>query len=148
LKLNPSSHRAIFLLACLCLSASLFAAALLADRDEALHKSYYDTYAAANALFEEGRFEEPYEVYKWLATIYDDSYILELKMMVCAMNMGMWAEAVDHSRRTLEMYPLLAGDEEFMDGLSYTLRALGETAAAAELDDYFRNVALPQLQEN
>ena len=137
MKLGPAAHRNIFLLACLCLTVMLIVAAVLAGRDEAAHKSYYEQYKAADELFESGQFEAPYEVYKRLSGIYDDSYILELKMMVCAMQMGLWEEAAEHTRRTIKLYPLLASDVDFMHSLSYILRQLGETGAAQEVEDYF-----------
>jgi tetratricopeptide (TPR) repeat protein len=144
LKLSPAAHRNVFLIICLCLTAALVAANVLADRDEAAHKSYYGEYEAANALFESGQFEEPYEAYKRLSLIYPEAYILELKMVVCSMNMGMWAEAAEHSRRTLERYPLLAKDEDFMKGLIYILKALDRTDASLALESYLYDFAISQ----
>jgi tetratricopeptide (TPR) repeat protein len=142
LKLSPSAHKNIFLLVCLCLAVALIAAVSLAGGDEAAHKSYYERYEEANALFEKGEFEEPYGIYKWLASIYPDAYILELKMVVCSMNLGMWPEAAEHSRRTIELYPLLAKDEEFMKGLTYILKAAGRTEASLAVEDYLYDFAL------
>ena len=146
MKLTPSAHKNIFLISCLIIAAALIAAAALADRDRVMHISYYERYTAADELFKERNFAEPYEVYKWLATIYKDAYVLELKMAVCAMNMGLWEEAVEHSRRSIELYPLLAKDGDFMDSLSYSLRQLGEDEAAERIEDYYYNFAINQNQ--
>ena len=144
MKLKPAAHKNIFLIACLFLAAALITAAVLADRDRALHQSYYEQYTAADEMFKDRQFAEPYEIYKRLAAVYDDSYALELKMAVCAMNLGMWAEAAEHSRRSLEMYPQLVKDGDFMDSLSYTLKQLGDDEAAARIEDYYYNFILMQ----
>ena len=134
--LSPSAHKNIFLLACLCLAIVLIIAAVGASRDEEMHRSYYEQYEAANRLFENRQFEEPYAVYGRLAKVYTTSYILELKMAVCAMNMDMWAEAVEHSRRTIELYPLLVKDMDLMDALAHGLNELGEHDAADMIEDF------------
>ena len=144
LKLSPQAHKNIFLISCLILAAGLITAAVLADRDRAAHLSYYEIYTAADEQFKEKNFTEPYETYKWLATIYTDAYVLELKMAVCAMNMGLWDEAVEHSRRTIELYPLLAKDGDFMDSFAYSLRQLGDDEAAERVEDYYYNFAMKQ----
>ena len=139
MKLSPQAYKNIFLLACLCLAVLIAVAVITARGDKAMHISYNEQYETANAYFEKRRFEEPYEIYKELSDVYKTSYILELKMAVCAMNMDMWAEAVAHSRRVIELYPLFARDEDFMDALSYCLKELGETGAAERIDDYYYN---------
>lgn len=144
LKLSPAAHRNIFLLFCICLAAALIAASALADADEARHKAYYEEYEAANKLFEDEQFKEPYETYRRLSEIYPDAYILQLKMVVCAMNMGMWEEAREHARRTIALYPLLAKDEEFINGLAYILKALGETDASLAAERYLYDFAINQ----
>ena len=140
MKMSNSAHRNIFLLSCLCLTAILIIAAATADRGEKLHKSLYEQYEAANQLFEERKFQESYEVFNRLSDVYENSYVLELKMAVCAMNMDMWREAVAHSRRVLELYPLLAKDKDFMEALSYSLTELDELDAAARIDGYYKNI--------
>ena len=144
MKLSQASHKYIFLAACFCIVAALLAASAMADRDSARHRANYERYEAANALFTDKRFEESYKVYKELASIYSDSYVLELKMSICAMNLEMWEEAVTHSRRTLELYPLLAKDGDYMDSLAYSLRELGENKTADQIEDYFFNFAMFQ----
>ena len=147
MKLDLAANRNIFLLVFLCLTVMMIIAVTLADRDMALHKSYYERYEAANILFKEDmNFDETYDVFKELAEIYKDSYVLELKMAVCAIRMGMWAEAVEHSRLALKMYPLLAGDYDFMDAFSYSLKELGETEAAARIMDHYQYIAAPQIR--
>ena len=144
MKLNASAHKNIFLLTCLGLVILVFVAAATSAGDEATHRSYYKQYKDANALFEDRNFAESYEVYKRLAEVYGDAYILELKMTVCAMNLDLWAAAVNHSRRVLELYPLLAKDKDFMEALSYCLRELGEAEASARIEDYLYDFALEQ----
>ena len=144
MKLDPSAYKIIFLLTCLLLVAGLIAAGALSDRDRAMHLSYYERYTAADEQFKEMDFAEPYEVYKELANVYKNAYVLELKMAVCAMNLGLWDEAVEHSRRSIELYPLLVQDEDFIDSLSYSLRQLGEDEEAERILDYFYNIASPQ----
>lgn len=137
-------HKLIFFAVCACLIVAIAVAASAAGRDEAMHRAYYEEYQAANALFADKQFEEPYKTYERLSAIYDDSYILQLKMMVCAMNMGMWEEAVEHGRRTLELYPQFAKDEDFMDGLSHSLKQLGDKDEADRLEEYYYGFARKQ----
>jgi len=144
MKLSPAAHKNIFLAACLCLAVALIAAAALADGDRVMHKSLYEKYQAADEMFKNQQFEEPYEIYRMLAGIYKGAYILELKMAVCAMNLDMWPEAVEHSRRALELYPRLAKDEEFMDSLSYNLEQIGELEKATQIHDYYYDFAMGQ----
>lgn len=141
MKLNASAHKSIFLLACLGFIILLVIASSSAGRDEEMHRSYYKQYEAANAQFTDRNFADSYEVYKRLAGVYGDAYILELKMAVCAMNLELWAEAVGHSGRVLELYPLLAKDTDFMEALSYCLEELGETEASVMVDDYLEKYA-------
>jgi len=148
MKLHPSTHKGIFLAAAACLAVAVFIAASLADADRKTHISYYEVYEEANALFEDGNFAESYETFKNLALVYDDSYILELKMAVCAMNLGMWAEAVEHSRRTLVLRPLLARDEDFIKGITYSLEQIGETETAGRIDSYFYGKNAERLNES
>jgi len=147
INIKPSAHRYIFIIACLCFAVALLAANSLAERDRARHAANYERYEAANKLFEDMIFDEAYVIYKELAPLYSDSYILELKMAVCAMHMEMWAEAVEHSRRTLALRPLFAKDEDFMHGISYSLREIGETEAADRIDEYYYGFAAHQIQE-
>ena len=140
-KLSPATHRGIFLIACACLVAGLFIAVSAADRDRAEQLAYYSQYEAADELFGNDEYKDAYEAFDKLAAVYDSAYILELKMSVCALYLGMWPEAVEHSRKSLEMYPRLALDEDFMNSLSYSLRKMGDDAAAAEIDDYYNNFA-------
>lgn len=141
MKLNPSSHGNIFLIACLCFTILLIIAAVTANGDMAAHKLYYERYEAANILFDDGNYSESYGEFKFLASIYDSAYVLELKMAVCAIHMGMWAEAVEHSRRSIELYPLLVKQTDFMDVLSYCLVQLGEDEAAERIEEYYYNMA-------
>jgi len=144
MKLSPSAHKNIFLLTILLFAAALIVAAALAGSDEEKHRTYYDRYQAADELFKTGQFDEPYNVYMELSAVYPDAYVLELKMAVCAMNMGMWPEAIEHSRRSMELYPLLTKDEDFMSSLSYSLQQLGEPEAAERIRDYYYNFAALQ----
>jgi tetratricopeptide (TPR) repeat protein len=146
MKPGAAAHENIFLISCLILAAALIATASLARRDEALHISNYGLYEEANAKFEENDFGGSYDIYDRLANIYPGSYILELKMAVCAINMDMWAEAVEHSRKSLELRPLLAKDEDFMHGLSYCLKKIGEEEAASRVEEYFYGFASLQNQ--
>jgi len=146
MKLNPSANKNIFLLVCLCLAVLTAVAVITVRDDREAHKSYYEQYEEANSLFEIRRFDEPYEVYKRLSSVYKNSYILELKMAVCAMNLDMWPEAVGHSRRVIELYPLFAKDEDFMDALVYCLKEMGETETASRIIDYQYNFTRTQEQ--
>ena len=138
------THKNIFLITVLLLAAALILSIALANGDEETHRSHYMRYQAADELFQNRQFDEPYKVYTELSAIYSDAYVLELKMAVCAMNMGMWQEAIGHSRRTMELYPLLIKDEEFMDSISYSLQQIGEYEAAARIEDYYYNFAALQ----
>ena len=142
--ISPSAHKNIFLLVCMCLAVLLIIAVVSAGRDEAMHRDLYRQYEAANRLFEERQFGEPYAIYKRLSELYSDSYILELKMAVCAMNMEMWDEAVGHSRRTIELYPMLSKDMDFMEAFIYCLKELGEHEAANSVEEYFYGFASMQ----
>ena len=137
MKLGPATHKNIFLLFIMLFSIALIIASVLANNDKEMHRAYYERYQAADELFKNGQFEEPYNVYKELSSAYPTAYVLELKMAICAMNTGMWPEAVEHSRRSMELYPLLLKDEDFMDSLSYSLKQLGENEAAARIKDYY-----------
>ena len=141
MNLSPSAHKWIFLLACLCLGVALIVAAVAVERDNAMHIAYYEEYEVANALFGNRLFEESYDIFLMLADVYPDSYTLELKMAVCAMNMDMWPEAVAHSLRTLELYPLLARDSDLMEAISHSLREIGEDATADWFDDYAAGIS-------
>jgi len=142
--MSAATHKYIFLVACLCFAVILAAAFALADGDRAMHMAYYVQYQDANAQFDEQYFEESYEVYRRLAAVYEDSYVLHLKMAVCAMNLEMWEEAVEHSRRTIELYPMLAKDEPLMEALAYSLEKMGDPEAAAMINDYFYGVTRGQ----
>jgi len=60
--LSPSAHKNIFLLVCMCLAVLLIIAVVSAGRDEAMHRDLYRQYEAANRLFEERQFGEPYAI--------------------------------------------------------------------------------------
>jgi len=126
------------------MAAVIIAAVSQAGRDEAMHLSYYRQYEEANARLEDRDFESAYETFKNLAPIYKNSYILHLKMAVCAMNLGLWEDAVGHSRRTLELRPALAKDEDFMHGLAYSFGEIGDTEAKDWIFDYYYNFAAMQ----
>ncbi|MCL2060563.1 MAG: hypothetical protein FWH01_16185 [Oscillospiraceae bacterium] len=142
--LSAQANKHIFLITVLLLAAALVTAAALADRDTAMHKSHYARYQQADEMFRERQFEQPYEIYKSLSEVYKDTYVLELKMAVCAMNLDMWEEALEHSRRSVEMYPLLVKDEDFIDSVAYTLEKMGEDEAAAGIRDYYYNFVILQ----
>ena len=141
MRLSPAACRNIFLLSIAIFAIALLIAASMAKSDERLHRSYYMRYQAADEILKTGQFEESYNVYKELSSIYPDAYVLELKMAVCAMNLGMWSEAIEHSRRTMELYPLLVKDSDFMDSLAYSLQKLGENDAASQIEEYYYNFA-------
>ena len=60
------------------------------------------------------------------------------------MNMSNWEDAVIHGQKTLELYPLFARDEDFMDGLSHSLKQLGDKETADNLEEYFYGFAMQQ----
>ena len=142
MKIDPKIHKNIFYIVCLLFVVAIIAAASLAQSDRAMHLSNYERYTTADEQFKDREFATSYEEYKRLSAIYKEAYVLELKMAVCAMNLGLWGEAVEHSRRSLELYPLLAKDQDFMDSLSYSLSQLGDDGAAALIDDYYYNFVL------
>ena len=142
--LRSASHKNIFLLSLLCLAVLLIVAIAYANSDEEMHRGLYRQYEAANKHFEDRNFEDSYAVYKRLSETYSDAYILELKMAVCAMNMGMWGEAVEHSRRTIELYPLLSKDKDFMEAFIHSLKELGEGGVAGQVEDYYYGFAMEQ----
>jgi len=140
MRLSTAQHKTIFIFALLCLVIGVTIALSVAGQDAEEHRSYYEWYEDANWLFENTQYAEAYEIYTQLAAVYEDSYALQLKMTVCALQMEMWAEAVEHTRRTIELYPRLARDEDIMDALSYSLRELGEDEAAEMIWDYYMSV--------
>jgi len=137
--LSPSANKNVFLIVCLCLVVALIIAVVGANGDEAMHRQNYERYEAANKLFEDRQFQESYAAYRQLAATYRDSYILELKMAVCAMNMEMWVAAVEHTRRVIELYPMLSKDMDLMDALAHSLNELGQHEAADKIEDFMYN---------
>ncbi|MDR3120643.1 MAG: hypothetical protein LBU58_04835 [Clostridiales bacterium] len=137
MKLNAATQKNLFLLICLCFIVALLVAVGVSQQDQERHKTFYAEYEEANELFKSRSFEEAYAIYERLLPVYPDAYVLELKMTVCAMNLDRMEEAVGHARRTLELYPLLARDEDFISALTYSLEQLGDAEGSQRIWDYY-----------
>jgi hypothetical protein len=85
-------------------------------------------------------------VFKQLTDVYPNSYILEVKMSICAINMGLYRESIEHSIRALELNQRLAQEESVMDVLAYAYEMLGDTESSKRISEYYFGFAANQTK--
>ena len=126
----------IFIAIAVCLLVLTAVSVFMAVRDNKMHEEYLELYQEANRVFEEQEYLHAEQYYRELLQIYPDSYILELKLSICALQLENRTGALRHAKRALELHPLLATDPEFMNILVYCYEYFGDDVNLKLIEDY------------
>ena len=126
----------IFIAIAVCLLVLTAVSVFMAVRDNKRHEEYLELYQEANRVFEEQEYLYAEQYYRELLQIYPDSYILELKLSICALQLENRTGALRHAKRALELHPLLATDPEFMNILVYCYEYFGDDVNLKLIENY------------
>ena len=126
----------IFLLITVCLLISTVCSFVLADRQNKVHGEYYALYQETEELFNKEDYRNAQKGYELLVAVYPESYILELKLAICALHQEDIEVALSRATRALKLNPLLAADGEFISVLSYCYDYLEDTENLKIIQNY------------
>ena len=131
-----SRARAAYFAAFIALALAVAVAATMHSNEVSKHRALYDDYTYANALLEGHDFQGASQIYMRLAKEYPTSYILEMKLCVCALNLEDYETALFHGERAVGMDPLLLLDVNIRDALAMCYESQGDSESANMLRAY------------
>ena len=102
----------------------------LGNTESRRHEDNYISYRNADDMYMDDKLEDALSVYTGLAAEYPRSYVLEYKAAMCEYYLDNYESAIAHAMKTLELYPRLLEETEFLDFLEDCLKLSGDTASA------------------
>ena len=136
-KLN---NNLIFCIFVVLLAVLIAASGVLGGAERRMHEDNYKAYITADRLYDEDRLDEALRIYTSLIPVYPKSYVLEYKAAMCEYYMDNYASAITHGLTTLELYPIIVEDAEYLEFMRSCFELAGDEINAGVMGARLRAI--------